>query len=87
MGWNGSVGTATHYGLGVRLNLVGARFFAPIQTGPGPPSHLYNGSLVFPGVKRLGRAVDHPLPSSADVNEIIQLYLYSLLGPSWPVLG
>ena len=26
----------------------------------GPPSLLYNGYRVFPGVKRAGRGVDHP---------------------------
>ena len=28
-----------------------------------------------------------PTPPSAEANEIIQLYLYSPSGPSWPVLG
>jgi hypothetical protein len=37
---------------------VGAIFFAPFQTGPGASSLLYNGYLVFPGVKRPGRAAD-----------------------------
>jgi len=62
-------------------------FFATIQTGPGPPSLLYNGYQVFPGVKQLGRVVDHPFPANAEVNEIVELYLYSFFGPSWPVLG
>jgi hypothetical protein len=26
----------------------------------GPPSHLYNGYRVFPGVERPGRGADHP---------------------------
>jgi len=53
----------------------------------GPPSLPYNGYRVFlPGVKRLGRGVDHPPPSSAEVKERIELYLYSPAGPSWPVL-
>jgi hypothetical protein len=52
----------------------------------GPPSLLYNGYLVsFLGVKRPGRGVDHP-PSSARVNERVELYL-SPSGPLWPVLG
>ena len=34
-----------------------------------------------------GRGVDHPSPSSAEVKERVQLHLYSLSGPSWPVLG
>ena len=48
-------------------------------------SNLYNS--LFPGLKRPGCEVDHPSPSSAEVNERVQLYLYSPSGPSWPVLG
>ena len=53
----------------------------------GPPSLLYNGYRVFPGVRRPGRGVDHPPPSRAEVEGRVQLYLYSPSGPSWPVLG
>jgi hypothetical protein len=54
----------------------------------GPPSLLYNGYRVsFPGVKRSRRGGDHPPPSSAEVKERVELYLYSPSGPSWPVLG
>ena len=54
----------------------------------GPPSLLYNGYRVFfSGVKRPGRGVNHPSPSSADVKERVELYLYSPAGPSWPLLG
>ena len=54
----------------------------------GPPSLLCNGYRVpFPRVKRTGRGVDHPPPSSAEVKERVELYLYSPSGPSWPVLG
>jgi hypothetical protein len=34
-----------------------------------PPSLLYNGYRVFPGVKRIGRGADHPPPSSAKVRK------------------
>ena len=44
-------------------------------------------SWVFPGVKWPGRGVNHPPPSSAEVKERVELYLYSPLVPSWPVLG
>jgi hypothetical protein len=45
------------------------------------------GTGSFPGVKRLGRGVDHPPSSSAEVKERVELYIYSPSGPSWPVLG
>jgi len=45
------------------------------------------GTGSFPGVKRPGRGVDHPLPSSAEVKEGVELYLYSPCGLSLPVLG
>jgi hypothetical protein len=41
----------------------------------------------FPEVKRPGRGVDHPTPSSAEVKERVELYLCSPSGPSWPVVG
>ena len=54
----------------------GAGIFAPVHT-----SLLYNGYRVpFPAVKRPGRGVNRPSPSSAEVKERIELYLYS---PSW----
>ena len=53
----------------------------------GPPSFLYNGYRDhFPEVKRPGRGVDDPLPSSTEVKERAQLYLHYLDGPSWSVL-
>ena len=45
------------------------------------------GGEIIPGVKRPGRSVKHPPPSSAEVNERVELYLYSPSGPSCPVLG
>jgi hypothetical protein len=53
-----------------------------------PPSLLYTGyRFSFPGVKRSGRGVDHPLSSSAGVKERVELYFYSSSGLSWPGLG
>jgi len=67
---------------------VGARFAAPIQTGPGAhPASYTMGPGSFPGVKRPGRGDDHPPISSAEVKERVELYLYFPSGPSWPVLG
>jgi hypothetical protein len=41
---------------------MGARFSAPVQTCPGAhPASSTMGTGSFPGVKRLGRGVDHPL--------------------------
>jgi hypothetical protein len=46
-----------------------------------------NGYWVsFPGVKRPGRGLKHPPPSSARVKERVELYLYFPSGASWPVL-
>jgi hypothetical protein len=54
----------------------------------GSPSLLYDEYRVsFPGVKRSRCGVDHPPPCSSVVKERVTLYLYSLAGPSWPVLG
>jgi len=68
---------------------VGARFFAPIQTGPvAPPASYKLGTRSFLGVKWPGHGVDHPPPpSSANVKERVELYIYSPSGPLWPVPG
>jgi hypothetical protein len=62
---------------------VGAKFSAPVQTGPGAqPSLLYNGYRVFPGGKeRLGRDADPSSPFSAVGHERVELYFYSPYGP------
>jgi hypothetical protein len=74
-----SVGIANRYGLdgpGIES-----------RWGPGAhPASYTMGTGSFPGVKRPGRDVDHPPPSSARVKERVELYLYSPFGPSWPVL-
>jgi len=49
----------------------------PIQRLPG----------LFPGGKAAGAWRWPPTPSSTDVKERVQLYLYSPSAPSWPVLG
>jgi len=70
-------------------NLCGGEIF---RAGPdrhwGPPNRLYSGyQICFPGVKRSQRGVDHSLPSSTEVTEKVEIYLNSLSGPSWLVLG
>jgi hypothetical protein len=58
---------------------VGARFSAPIQTGPGAyPASYAMGTGSFLGVKRPVCGVDHPLSSSAEVKGRVELYLHYL---------
>jgi len=67
---------------------VGARFSAPVQTGPeAHPASYTIGTGSFIGIKRPGCGVDHPLPFSAEAKKKVELYLYSACGSSWPVLG
>jgi hypothetical protein len=57
---------------------VGGKNFRTRPDRPwGPPTLLYNRYRVsFPDVKRTGRGVNHPPPSSAVVKERVELYLY-----------
>ena len=48
---------------------VVVRFSSPVQTGP--VSHTI-GTVSFPGVKRSGRGVYYPPPSSAEVKERVE---------------
>jgi hypothetical protein len=57
-----------------------------LRTRPYPASYTM-GTGSFPGVKRPGRGVNHPPPSSTEVKEGVELYLYSPSGPSWPLQG
>jgi len=87
MDWDSSVGIATRYGLdgpGTESR-CGRDFLQPSRSSLGPTQ--LPGTGYFPGVKRPGRGVDHPSPSSVEVKERIELYFYSPFGPSWPVLG
>ena len=69
-------------------NPVGVIFPAPVLKGPGTLPASYTGGIgSFPGIKRPGRGVDRPSPSSAEVEERIELYLYFTSRPSWPVIG
>jgi hypothetical protein len=65
--------------------------FEILRTRPdqpcGPPSLLHNGYRVFLGGKAAGVWLLPPTPSSVDVKEKVELYLYSPFGPSWLVLG
>ena len=90
MGRDSSVGIATHFGLdgpGIESRW-GARFSTPVLTGPGAhPTSCTMGTGPLPVLKRSGRGVDHPTPSSAEVKGRVELYPYSPPGVSWPVPG
>jgi len=53
----------------------------------GPSSPLHSGYWVIPGGKAAGTWRWPPTPSRVQIKERVELYLYSPLGPSWPVLG
>jgi hypothetical protein len=86
-----SVGIAIWYCRTVQGSNPGggwSRFSAPVQTSSGANPTCYTvGAGSFPGVKRPECGVYHPPPSSADIKERAELYIYSHSGPSWPVLG
>jgi len=54
---------------------VGARFSAPVQTGPG--GHVASHAM----------GTGSPSPSNAEVEVRVELYFWSFSGPSWSVLG
>jgi hypothetical protein len=89
-GRDSSVGIATRYeldGPGIESRW-GRDFSQPSRPALGPtqPSiHRYRVSFL--GVKRPGRGVVHPPPSSARVKERVELYLYFPSRPSWSVIG
>jgi len=57
----------------------------PAQTSLGNnPASYTTGFGSYPQVKRPGLTVSHPIPSSSQVKEKVELY-YSPSGPSWPV--
>jgi hypothetical protein len=67
---------------------VGGEIFRTLPNRPwGPPSHTV-GTGSFPEVKQPGRGVVAAKPpSSAEIKERVEVYLYSSFGPSCPVLG
>jgi hypothetical protein len=89
MGQNSSVGIATRYGLdGSGIESRWGEIFCTSPDRPwGPPILLYNGYLVFPGYKVAGVWRWLPTPSSDEVKQRVQLYLYSPSGLSWPIPG
>jgi hypothetical protein len=66
---------------------VGGEFFRTSPDQPwDPPILLNNGQDSFPEVKRPEFDFDHTPPSSTEVEERLELYLYSPSEPSWLVL-
>jgi hypothetical protein len=67
---------------------VGARFSAPVETGPGTrPASCTVGTLSLScgsGGRRVALTIP---PLNAEVKVIVQLHIYSPSEPSWPVLG
>jgi len=89
-GRDSSVVVATRYGLdgpGIESRCGNEIFRTHPERPWGPPSLLYNGYRVFPGVKAAGAWRLPPTPSSVEVEEREKLYPYSASGPTWPVLG
>ena len=85
MGRDSSVDIATRYGNQI---LVGSRFSAPVQTGLGAHTASYTrGTGLLTGGKGAGAWCCPPTPSTAEVKERVETYLYSPSGPSWPVMG
>jgi len=90
VGRDRSVGIAVRYGLyGPAIESRWKRDFPqssrPALRSTQPPVQWVLS--LFPGGKAVGAWRWPPTPSSAEVKERVQLYLYSTSGPSWPVTG
>jgi hypothetical protein len=81
-----SVGIVTGYGWTVRgSNPDGGEILhSRPALGPTQPA-VRSVPNLFPDGKVAGRGVGHPPSSTAEVNESVELYIYSPSGPSWPV--
>jgi hypothetical protein len=91
MGRDSSVGVATRYrldGPGIESRWGGREFphLRRPALGPTQPPGQWV-PVLLPGGKRPGRDVTHLPPSSAEVKEKVELYIYSPCGPSWPVVA
>jgi len=84
-----AVGIATRYGLdGAGIKSRWRWDFSHLsRPALGPPILLYNEYRVFPGGKAAGAWRWLPTPTSAEVKETVELFLYSPSGPSWTAIG
>jgi hypothetical protein len=82
-------GIKTHYGLdGPRIESRWRQSFPhPSRSAPRPTQPPLQWVMSFLGKKRPGRGVHQPHLFRAEVKEGVQLYIYSLFGSSWPVVG
>ena len=89
-GRDSSVGIATRYGLdgpGIESQW-GWDFLLQSRPALGPTQPLIQWvSSHSPGGKAAGAWRWPPTPSSAEIKEKVELYLYSPFGPLWPVIG
>ena len=68
------------------LAYIIAKFFAPVQSGPGAhPTSCTVGTGSLLGIKRSGRGFYHLPSSMVEVNEGVELCLYTPSRTSWPV--
>jgi len=92
MGWDGIVSIATCYALdspGIESRWVGGvKVSAPSRLALG---HTQPTILSVPGLSRVVKwlegCTECPNPSRAEAEETVELYLYSLSGPSWSDKG
>jgi hypothetical protein len=84
-GWDSAFGTEAHYKTdGPGIESRAARFSATVHTVPGAHPTSYTMGIEM---KRPGRGVIHPPPTSAKVKERIDLFFCHPYVPSWQVTG
>jgi hypothetical protein len=89
LGRDSSVGIATRYGLdSPRIESRWRRVFLHPSRPDLGPSPLFVKGVPFPctGSKAVGAWFWPTTPSTIEVEKKVEMYLYTLYGPSWPVL-
>jgi len=90
VGRTSAVGIATGYRLvGSVIKSRWGRDFPCLSRpalGPIQPP-VQREPFLFSGLKRLGRGIDHPSLSSAEVKERVELYNYCPFRSSWYILA